>query len=54
MAILNELEGDKRRDYALYNRFGSLHRSEIFRAQLQTRARKDNQPLSVLSQDIKS
>jgi hypothetical protein len=36
-AILNELDGDKRRDYdslvhALHNRFGSLHRSEIFRA----------------------
>jgi hypothetical protein len=57
-AILNEIDGDKRRDYdslvhALHNRFGSLHRSEIFRAQLQTRVRKDNESLSVLSQDIK-
>jgi hypothetical protein len=36
-AILNELDGDKRRDYdslvhPLRNIFGSLHRSEIFRA----------------------
>ncbi|CAC5421297.1 unnamed protein product [Mytilus coruscus] len=41
-AILNEL-----------NEFGSVHRSEIFRAQLQTRVRKDNESLSALSQDIK-
>lgn len=57
-AILSELDGDKRRDYdslvhALHNRFGFLHRSEIFRARLQTRVRKDNESLSVLSQDIK-
>ncbi|CAC5387664.1 unnamed protein product [Mytilus coruscus] len=40
-AILNELNEFKRRDFdslvdALHNRFGSVHRSEIFRAQLQT------------------
>jgi hypothetical protein len=57
-AILNELDGDRRKDYdslvhALHNRFGFLHRSEIFRARLQTRVRKDNESLSVLSQDIK-
>jgi hypothetical protein len=56
--ILNELDGDKRRDYdsrvhALHNRFGSLHRSEIFRAQLQTKVRKYNELISVHSQDIK-
>ncbi|VDI33176.1 Hypothetical predicted protein [Mytilus galloprovincialis] len=57
-AILNELNEFKRRDFdslvdALHNRFGSVHRSEIFRAQLQTRVRKDNESLSVLSQVIK-
>jgi hypothetical protein len=57
-AILNELDGDKRRDYdcrvhALHNRFGSLHRSEIFSAQQQTKVRKYNELISVLSQDIK-
>ncbi|CAC5364493.1 unnamed protein product [Mytilus coruscus] len=57
-AILNELNEFKRRDFdslvdALHNRFGSVHRSEIFRAQLQTRVRKDNESLSALSQDIK-
>ncbi|CAC5360781.1 unnamed protein product [Mytilus coruscus] len=44
-AILNELNE--------FKRFGSVHRSEIFRAQLQTRARKDNESVSALSQDIK-
>ncbi|CAC5381912.1 unnamed protein product [Mytilus coruscus] len=57
-AVLNELNEFKRRDFdnlvdALHNRFGSVHRSEIFRAQLQTRVRKDNESLSALSQDIK-
>ena len=57
-AILNELDSVQRRDFdslvfALHNRFGSLHRSEIFRAKLQTRVRKDNESLSALSQDIK-
>ena len=57
-AILNELDRFQRRDYdslvgALHNRFGSLHRSEIFRAKLQTRGRRDNESLSALSQDIK-
>ncbi|CAC5420623.1 unnamed protein product [Mytilus coruscus] len=57
-AILNELNEFKRRDFdslvdALHSRFGSVHRSEIFRAQLQTRVRKDKESLSALSQDIK-
>ena len=57
-AILSELDCHERRDYqslvkALNNRFGSVHRSEIFRAKLQSRVKNDKETLPELAQSIK-
>ncbi|VDI66497.1 Hypothetical predicted protein [Mytilus galloprovincialis] len=57
-AILNEITDRERHDFeclvnALKNRFGSMNRSEIFRAELQTRVRMKNETLPELAQAIK-
>ncbi|CAC5378861.1 unnamed protein product [Mytilus coruscus] len=57
-AILNEITDEERHDFeclvnALKNRFGSMNRSEVFRAELQTRVRLKNETLPELAQAIK-
>ncbi|CAC5394663.1 unnamed protein product [Mytilus coruscus] len=57
-AILNEITDEERHDFeclvnALKNRFGSINRSEVFRAGLQTRVRLKNETLPELAQAIK-
>lgn len=57
-AILSEMTEAERRDYdclvsMLKNRFGSVNRSEVFRAELQTRVKQRNETLPELAQAIK-
>ena len=57
-AILNEISEPERHSYdslvdALKSRFGSVNRSEVFRAELQTRVRFRNETLPELAQAIK-
>lgn len=57
-ALLNEMSDNERHNYqslveALRNRFGSENRSEVFRAELQTRVRMKNETLPELAQAIK-
>lgn len=57
-AILNELTERERRDFdslvsVLKNRFGSINRAEVFRAELQSRVRYRNETLPELAQSIK-
>ncbi|VDI37517.1 Hypothetical predicted protein [Mytilus galloprovincialis] len=57
-AILNEITNGERHDFdclvtALKSRFGSINRSEVFRAELQTRVRFRQESLPELAQAIK-
>ena len=57
-ALLNEMFDYDCHNYdslveALKSRFGSTHRSEVFRAELQTRVRFRNETLPELAQTIK-
>lgn len=57
-AILCELDSEKRRDFdaivtALQNRYGSVHRAEIFRSQLQARHLERNETIPELAQSVK-
>ncbi|CAC5406673.1 unnamed protein product [Mytilus coruscus] len=57
-AILNEITDEERHDFeclvnALKNWFGSMNRSEVFRAELQTRVRLKKETLPELAQAIK-
>ena len=57
-AILCELDSSKRRDFntivgALQNRFGSVHRAEVFRSQLQIRQLERNESIPQLAQSIR-
>lgn len=57
-ALLNEMSDGERHSFddlvdALKNRFGSINRSEVFRAELQTRVRNRNETLPELAQGIK-
>lgn len=57
-ALLNELNETQRRDFhslakILNRRYGSVERSEMFRAQLKTKIRGTNESLSELAQSIK-
>ncbi|VDH93241.1 Hypothetical predicted protein [Mytilus galloprovincialis] len=57
-AILNEITEVDRHDFdslvtSLKNRFGSVNRAEVFRAELQTRVRFNNESLPDLAQAIK-
>lgn len=57
-ALLNEMSDCERHSYealveALKSRFGSINRSEVFRAELQTRIRMRNETLPELAQAIK-
>ncbi|CAC5400044.1 unnamed protein product [Mytilus coruscus] len=57
-AILNEITEVDRHDFdslvtSLKNRFGSVNRAEVFRAELQTRVRFKNESLPELAQAIK-
>jgi hypothetical protein len=57
-AILCELDSGKRRDFntivsALQNRFGSVHRAEVFRSQLQVRQLERNESIPQLAQSIR-
>ena len=57
-ALLSELTSLERRDYdclvkSLKLRFGSLNRSEIYKANLQTRVKRHDETISELAQSIK-
>ena len=57
-AILYEITNGERHDFdslvtSLKNRFGSVNRAEVFRAELQTRVRFKNESLPELAQSIK-
>ncbi|CAC5407089.1 unnamed protein product [Mytilus coruscus] len=57
-ALLNEMTEGERHDFEclvtmLKSRFGSINRSEVFRAELQTRVRLRNESLPELAQAIK-
>ena len=57
-ALLSELSDTQRRDFdslvsILNRRFGSVERSEIFRAKLKNRTKMENESLSALAQSIK-
>ena len=57
-SILSELDHDGRRDYntlveKLANRFGSVNRSEIYRAQLKSRVRNRGESIPELAQAVK-
>lgn len=57
-ALLSELNGDQRRDFnslvkILNRRYGSVERSEMYRAQLKTKTRGSNETLPELAQSIK-
>ncbi|MEW8544977.1 MAG: hypothetical protein AB2693_15740, partial [Candidatus Thiodiazotropha sp.] len=57
-SILSELDHDGRRDYntlveKLANRFGSVNRSEIYRAQLKSRVRNKGESVPELAQAVK-
>ncbi|CAC5423608.1 unnamed protein product [Mytilus coruscus] len=57
-AILNEITDGERHDFeclvnAMKSRFGSINRSEVYRADLQTRVRLKNETLPELAQAIK-
>ena len=57
-ALLSELTSMERRDYgslvnSLKLRFGSLNRSEIYKANLQTRSKRRDETISELAQSIK-
>ena len=57
-SLLNELDPEGRRDYdtlveKLANRFGSVHRSEIYRTQLKSRSRNRGESIPELAQAVK-
>ena len=57
-SVLSELDHDGRRDYntlvvKLANRFGSVNRSEIFRAQLKSRVKNKGESIPELAQAVK-
>ena len=57
-SLLSELDPDGRRDYdtlveKLANRFGSVHRSEIYRTQLKSRSRNRGESIPELAQAVK-
>lgn len=57
-SVLSELDHDGKRDYntlveKLANRFGSVNRSEIYRAQLKTRVRNKGESIPELAQAVK-
>ncbi|VDI14168.1 Hypothetical predicted protein [Mytilus galloprovincialis] len=56
--LINELNEHDRRDFdaivnALKNRFGSIHKAEVFRSELQTRVKGRNESIPELAQSIK-
>ena len=58
-SVLSELDHEGRRDYntlveKLANRFGSVNRSEIYRAQLKSRVRNKGESIHELAQAVKS
>ena len=57
-AILCELDSEKRRDfdsivYVLQNRYGSVHKAEIFRSRLQSRTLGRNETIPELAQSVR-
>ena len=57
-SLLSELDPEGRRDYdtlveKLANRFGSVHRSEIYRTQLKSRSRNRGESIPELAQAVK-
>ena len=57
-AILCELDVDKRRDFnsivtALQNRYGSVHKAEIFRSRLQSKTLGRNETIPELAQSVR-
>ena len=57
-SLLNELDPEGRRDYdtlveKLANRFGSVHRSKIYRTQLKSRSRNRGESIPELAQAVK-
>lgn len=57
-AILCELDNEKRRDfdsivYVLQNRYGSVHKAEIFRSHLQSRTLGRNETIPELAQSVR-